>query len=293
MRMTLNEIAYILGGEINGAEVNCPGPGHSSRDRSMSVKITDNGKLLVRTRSPSDSNDYCYSYVLNKLGLDSHDRFDPPAYQQDNIDDEERVRSALALWDESEGPHETIIERYLRSRCLELPNGVANRVIRYHRRCPFGEGKRHRVMMALMRDVITNEPRAIHRTALTHRGEKIDRKMLGPTKGTAIKFDSDKAVMRAGQLIIGEGIETCLSMRPLGYDQPVWALASAGAIASFPVIPGIRKVILLEENDAASRKVVNVCAERWSKAGREVKIVTTKIGSDMNDVLQAMECRHE
>jgi hypothetical protein len=35
----LRAIAHALGGEVSGPQVLCPGPGHSARDRSLSVKL--------------------------------------------------------------------------------------------------------------------------------------------------------------------------------------------------------------------------------------------------------------
>ena len=59
-------------------------------------------------------------------------------------------------------------------------------------------------MIALYRDIRTNEPKAIHRTALTPGGEKIDRMTLDPKAGCAIKLSADEDV--AEGLTIAEGI---------------------------------------------------------------------------------------
>jgi hypothetical protein len=82
---------------------------------------------------------------------------------------------ALALWRAARDPRGTIVEAYLRSRCLDLPDEAAGEAIRFHPHCPFGEA-RHPAMVCLVRNIITNEPQAIHRTALT-------------PDGTAIKHD--------------------------------------------------------------------------------------------------------
>ena len=39
--LSLKEAAKALGGEIHGRQVLAPGPGHTSRDRSLSVKFDD------------------------------------------------------------------------------------------------------------------------------------------------------------------------------------------------------------------------------------------------------------
>ena len=71
-------------------------------------------------------------------------------------------------------------------------------------------------MVALVRDIITNEPSAIHRTALTIDGRKLDRpKLLGPSAGGAIKLSSDYVT---NELTIAEGIETTLSAMILGFE---------------------------------------------------------------------------
>jgi hypothetical protein len=138
-------------------------------------------------------------------------------------------------------------------------------------------------MVALYRDIVTDKPVAIHRTALTTDGQKIDRKMLGPVGGAAIKIDADAHVTTG--LAIGEGIETCLAARQLGF-RPVWALGSAGAIAAFPVLPGLEALTILAEHDATNAKAVQACGERWTAAGREVIVVRPRVGKDVNDAIR-------
>jgi putative DNA primase/helicase len=109
--------------------------------------------------------------------------------------------------------------------------------------------------------------------------------MLGHASGTAIKLDADADVTT--ELTIGEGIETCLSARQLGF-RPVWALGSIGAISTFPVRPSIGRLNLLKENDenGASGRGVQQCAERWYGAGRKVVLVSPRTGNDINDALR-------
>jgi hypothetical protein len=65
--------------------------------------------------------------------------------------------------------------------------------------------------------------------------------------------------------------------------RPTWALGSAGAIASFPVLSGIECLTLLAEYDDASARAVEACAARWHSAGREVLINRPIGGKDLND----------
>ena len=104
--------------------------------------------------------------------------------------------------------------------------------------------------------------------------------MLGRAKGAAIKLDPDDDVTLG--LHIGEGIETCLAARQLGY-RPVWALGSAGAIAAFPVLPASKRSPCLPRTmmraTAPLRRV-----RRYENAGLEAWICEPPSG-DMNDIL--------
>jgi putative DNA primase/helicase len=138
-------------------------------------------------------------------------------------------------------------------------------------------------MVALFRDIKSDGPRAVSRTFLDKDARKIERKFLGPVGGCAIKLDADDAVL--GGLHVGEGVETCMAARQLGL-RPTWALGSAGAIASFPILNGVECLTLLAEHDDASARAVEACAARWHAAGREVIINEAIGGKDLNDALR-------
>jgi putative DNA primase/helicase len=192
-----------------------------------------------------------------------------------------------AIWTEASDPRGTLVEDYLRSRRLELPCEVANEAIRFHPNCRFGSD-RFPAMICLVRNIVTNEPQGVHRTALMPDGTAVKchgktfRMSLGSIAGGAIKLDPDEDVTQG--LCVGEGVETCLSGRQMGL-RPVWSVISDGGIARFPVLPGIDKFSIIRENDAASRNSVKKCADRWYEAGREVFIVASDIGNDLNDEL--------
>ena len=68
--LTLQDIAHALGGEVTGSQAQVPGPGHSSKDRSLSIKLETNapGGFLVNSFSGDDPL-RCKDYVREKLGL--------------------------------------------------------------------------------------------------------------------------------------------------------------------------------------------------------------------------------
>ena len=135
---------------------------------------------------------------------------------------------------------------------LEPAVELGEETLRFHPDCPFGEGTRHPCMLALMRDISSNEPRAVQRTALTQAlmqaisqttfaefkkaGGKVSRMTLGPLTGTAIKLSCDEDVTLG--LAIGEGTETVLAAMRLGF-RPAWALGGTSGVKNFPILSGI------------------------------------------------------
>jgi putative DNA primase/helicase len=299
MTVHLRSWAATLGGDVSGRGVICPGPGHSARDRSLSVMpfATAPNGFLVNSFAGDDPL-VCLDYVRSKLGLPefsparprkpaagSHGApAKPPEPPQDT-----RAR-AMSIWSESRDPPGTLVEVYLGLRRLGLPDRVANEAIRYHPDCPF-ERERFPAMICLVRGIVTNEPQGIHRTALmpdgtaVKRNGKTFRRSLGPIGGGAIKLDPDEDVEQG--LCIGEGVETCLSGRQIGL-RPVRSAVNTGGVKNFPIVPGIDGLHIFKENDAngQSAKDVEACARRWYEAGRGVIIVEPDAGKDLNDELQ-------
>jgi putative DNA primase/helicase len=137
----------------------------------------------------------------------------------------------------------------------------------------------------MLRDILTDDPRAIQRTALTAAAEKIGRRTLGPKAGAAIKLSVEAEV--ADRSTIGEGVETTLSGMMLGY-YPAWAVGDAGELAQFPVLGGVETLTILVDNDVSGtgQEAALRCSARWTGAGREVfRFIPRRPGSDANDIV--------
>ena len=155
------------------------------------------------------------------------------------IDNGESKRAcALRLWQEARPIAGTLAAQYLAEhRRIDLAALPANidEVLRFHPRCPFGPGTRHPCLVALMRDVGSNEPSGIHRIALAPDGNRIARRMLG-------NWGAVKLWPASTQLIVGEGLETVLAAAtrlthhgaPL---RPAWSALSSGALGRLPIVP--------------------------------------------------------
>jgi hypothetical protein len=302
--MGLAEIAQALEGEVASTQVLAPGPGHSRKDRSLSVRPSSTAPDgFVTFSHAGDDWRECRDYVRQRLGIEREqpERRDDPLERMQRraaraaaeaayaAEIERKQQRAVAIWNAALEPRGTIVESYLRNRGLDLPAEIAGSALRLHPSCPWrtddGQLVRLPAMIAALRSIRTDEIIGIHRTALTPEGTKAGRKMYGTAAGAAIKLDG----VLGPSLTIGEGIETTLSARQLGFG-PAWALGSVGAIASFPVLPGISSLSLLEEIDesGASARAVETCSARWLASGREVLAVRPAFGSDMNDALR--EC---
>jgi putative DNA primase/helicase len=233
-------------------------------------------------------------YVTAKLGLDpdawkQRDRQEPrpkPA-PEDNTD---KIREALAYWNESGDPRGTVVETYLNSRALGLPDDIAGSVIRWNARIG--------AMVSLMRSIHTGQPQAVLRTYLDRDGRKRrvfdrdgkelgERLFKGPTGDAAVMLDPFNSVTDA--LVIGEGVETCLTGRQEGMG-PSWAIGSCGEIKKLSVLDHVRSLILHRERCERNAEASEICAARWIKAGREVFDAWPKFGKDINDdAVRAME----
>jgi hypothetical protein len=200
---------------------------------------------------------------------------------------------ALKLWADAVPIGGTLAETYLHGRGLhDLPG---DDVLRFLRHCPF-DGGRQDCLLALYRNIATDAPQAVSRTALDSSGTKIGRMSLGPVGGCAVKVDPDENITES--LAVGEGLETVLAGRQLGH-RPAWSVGSAGAIKTFPLLSGVTSLSIFVDNDApdangrrAGPMAAYLCAARWTAAGVEVhRIVPRRIGTDMADLV-AKGVRH-
>jgi putative DNA primase/helicase len=85
-------------------------------------------------------------------------------------------------------------------------------------------------------------------------------------------------------LMVGEGIETCLSaMQATG--NPAWAALSTSGMRSLDLPKEVRNVIVLADGDDGGEAAALNCARRWKREGRQVRIARAPRGMDFNDIL--------
>ena len=94
---SLQELAHALGGEISADQVRAPGPGHSSQDRSLSVKVSDSDPGYVVHSFSDDDPIKCKDYVRERLGM--------PPWQPGNGHDRDPVVASYVYKDAHGNPH--------------------------------------------------------------------------------------------------------------------------------------------------------------------------------------------
>jgi Toprim domain len=210
------------------------------------------------------------------------------ADRREREDKQQRTTAALQLWNGRQSFVGSPAETYLRdSRGIGdwLEAFDLDQSLGFHPSCPFGN-ERLPCMVALVRNIETDEPQAIHRTALKlgPRPERIDRLSLGPAAGGAIKLSLDGDVTYG--LLIGEGIETTLSASLLLKYRPAWSVLSRTGIAKFPVLSGIECVTIAVDNDDDGRRAAVELVDRLIGAGIDAVTTHSKVGNDLNDAVR-------
>jgi putative DNA primase/helicase len=207
----------------------------------------------------------------------------PPAEPEE--DDAARINRALRVWSEVQPVRGTLADQYLVDRGIQMPDEALD-VLGFHWHCPFGERRKAPALVALVQDIITGEPIAIHRRELTLNAAKAGSWMtLGPKGGGAIRLSRSDC----GELAIGEGVETCLAGMELG-SGPTWSVIDAGGMSAFPVLDYVRRLTIMVDNDVSEtgQRAAAACRDRWAAAGKVVRCATPEEpGQDFNDVLLA------
>src|SRR6267143_983831 len=122
-------VALALGGEVCSRDaVLAPGPGHSRRDRSLSIKLDPSARdgFVVHSFAGEDPL-VCRDHVRNALSLGPPDQRRPPPlpYARGAVSRDDGTSAlALRIWDRANSARHTIVERYLASRGLAVPYGA-------------------------------------------------------------------------------------------------------------------------------------------------------------------------
>jgi putative DNA primase/helicase len=296
----LRSLARLLGGEVIGRQVLAPGPGHSSKDRSLSVTISATAPegFLAFSHAGDDFAE-CRDHVKAALGIKRRSFQPAPRRPTQPSRDDDRIACTRAYARQIMSEIVPILgtpgERYLRETRRIDTGAIADVLertdaIAWHPSVLFREeghalhDKRIGCIVAVLTDPVTAAPTGgITRTYL-HEGRKItEAKGLGPA-GIA-RLDLDERVL--GGLFLAEGLETALAAASIGL-RPMWSAGSTAIMARLPVVGGIEAITVLADNDAngAGERAARELAARWTEAGKSVRLWIPTSPGDFNDALR-------
>jgi putative DNA primase/helicase len=285
--MTAEAIAEALGGRKAGGGWTARCPAHDDRTPSLSIREADANKVLVRCHAGCDQERVIAALRGRGLWAENGPRSLSRMARRTLIDrkpdhdDAKRTQGALAIWQYAKPAQGTPVETYLASRGICLPTPDA---LRFHAGLKHPSGGIWPVMVALVTNGADGTPLAVHRTFLARDGAgkaPVDpqKMMFGPCRGGAVRLADPSDV-----LMVGEGIETCLTaMLATGY--PAWAALSTSGLRGLDLPKDVRDLIVLADGDEAGDAAAEDCALRWKRQGRRVRIARPPRGMDFNEML--------
>jgi hypothetical protein len=182
----------------------------------------------------------------------------------------------------------SLAEAYLRARGITqtVPIGT----LRFHPKCWHrDEGQTKPVPRPALIAAVTDGAGAlqgVHRTWLAPDGQDkaaVDtpRRAMGHLLGNAVRIaPADQT------LVLGEGIETMLSVREAAPSLPVWAALSSGHLGAVLLPEGLQRLYIARDRDPAGARAAEKLTVRASEVGVQVIVLEPQLG-DFNDDLRA------
>ena len=197
------------------------------------------------------------------------------------------TEAARRLWRRCRPVAGSHAERYLLARGLARCRFAA---LRYHPELRNREGSSVRRLPALVAAVTGGDGAitGVQRTWLDPRrpakaGVATPRKALGRVYGLAVRFGSVSPDDDAA-LVVGEGIETVLSLITAVPEIRAAAALSAGSLGAFAPPAGAARLVIARDNDEDGALAAERLARRCARAGVAATIVVPA-GNDFNDDL--------
>ena len=213
-----------------------------------------------------------------------------------SADSYDATEAARRLWRQCRAIAGSHAERYLHARGLSRCRFAA---LRYHPELRYREGSSVRRFPALVAAVTGNDGDrsgesailGVQRTWLDPRrpakaGVTNPRKALGRIFGHAVRFGAVPGDGLAS-LVVGEGIETVLSLITAVPEIGAAAALSAGSLGAFAPPPGVARLVIARDNDPDGALAAERLARRCARAGVGATIVVP-VGNDFNDDLLSL-----
>ena len=294
---------YWICGDLDGA-----------RGRSLFVRLSGSGKPggwtdaatgqhgdlldLIRYRTNAPTLRAALDEARAFLALPPAPDRDPGAAPAAGPDEPyDATEAARRLWRRCRAIDGSHAERYLQARGLLQCRFAA---LRYHPELRYREGSAVRRFPALVAAVTGDAPGSrsgaggrllgVQRTWLDPRapakaGVALPRKALGRIHGLAVRFGAPASGL--APLVVGEGIETVLSLVTAVPEIRAAAALSAGSLGAFAPPPGVARLVIARDNDEDGALAAERLARRCAQAGIAATVIVP-VGNDFNDDLVAL-----
>ncbi len=284
---------YWIVGDVNNNAgrslyVRLKGPlsGKGARGRWTDSATSEHGDLLdlIRARegltSFRDALDEARRFLRSPREMETESR-------NSNSSECDTIALARKIWAASQPIVGTRAEAYLRAR--NIGADLHSVPLRYHPALIYRESRNapSRELPALIAAVTDNsgEIRGIHRTFLDPaRNAKANvvspRRSLGAILGHGVRFGVIDEFA-----IIGEGIETVLSLKSAFPDIPMVAALSAAHLAAWRPPSKLRRLVIAADNDEPGRNAARRLSERMSEHRVDVNKIEP-LGADFNSELR-------
>ena len=179
----------------------------------------------------------------------------------------------------------SVVERYLLSRGITIVPPAIRYLPAHYIYARHPSGSRRPVMITAVECVRRVGIVGAHRTWLAPDGS--GKASLDPARIStgAISGGAVRLAAAAAELLVGEGLETCLAAM-MAVAIPAWAALSTSGMAALNLPSIVRTVIILADHDhhGAGEDAARTAASRWLRDGRRAKIAMPPIpGADFND----------
>ena len=196
--------------------------------------------------------------------------------------------AARRLWRRCRAIGGTHAEAYLLARGLARCRFAA---LRFHPALRYREGQSVQLLPALVAAVTRpgGQVLGVQRTWLdpgtpAKANVASPRKALGKVHGLAVRFGRAASQAPESPLLVGEGIETVLSLVTAVPGIRAAAALSAGSLGAFAPPPGVSRIVIARDNDAEGERAAGRLALRCARAGVAATVIVPE-GGDFNDDL--------
>lgn len=182
----------------------------------------------------------------------------------------------------------TLADTYLRSRGITQMG--SNEALRFHPKCWHREeGQTKPEPRPALIAAVTDGAgvlQGVHRTWLAPDGQgkavvETPRRAMGHILGNAVRLSPHNDI-----LVVGEGIETMLSLSEVALGLPVWAALSSGHLGAVKLPEELQRLYIAIDRDQAGQRAAERLSARAAEAGIGCHVLEPQLG-DFNDDLRA------